>query len=138
MNNNKKIFAFGVFDILHTGHNFFLKTASKMGRLFVVVARDSNVFRIKGKYPIDNEKKRINNLNNLDFVFSSILGIKNIKKESPYKILEKENPDFIALGYDQKSDFVDKLPKKWKKKIISFPAFMPFVFKSSILRKTKE
>ncbi|MHA1679090.1 MAG: adenylyltransferase/cytidyltransferase family protein, partial [Promethearchaeota archaeon] len=61
--NNKKVLCFGTFDILHPGHVSFLKQARKYGNyLVVVVARDENVKKIKGKYPLDNELKRIENL----------------------------------------------------------------------------
>jgi len=45
-----KVLAFGTFDILHPGHEFYLKEAKKHGDILdVVVARDSTVEKIKGK-----------------------------------------------------------------------------------------
>ena len=70
---DKKIMVFGTFDGLHQGHfNFFkqaraLKTLvpgqaknfMKNSFLIVSIARDKNVFKIKGKSPGKNEKERM-------------------------------------------------------------------------------
>ncbi len=65
----KKVMTFGTFDLLHKGHVYFLKQASKYGKLVVVVARDKNVLKVKGKKPINSERKRLQNIKKIKFVF---------------------------------------------------------------------
>ena len=63
-NNKKKIvLTFGTFDRLHPGHEHYLREAKKYGdHLVTIVARDSTVFRVKGKNPIHDEQIRLANL----------------------------------------------------------------------------
>ena len=56
----KKVMAFGTFDGLHPGHLNFLKQARRLGdSLVVVVARDANVRKIKGRFPRLGEGERL-------------------------------------------------------------------------------
>jgi len=135
MNKTKKVLAFGTFDIFHKGHEFYLKNARKHGDILnVVVARDSTVKQIKGKYPLNNELKRLAVIQNLNYVDKAFLGY----EEDKYKIIEEIRPDIICLGYDQKS-FNNDLKNKLKKrglnpKIIKFEkGFKPEVYKTSKL-----
>ncbi|MCD4694128.1 adenylyltransferase/cytidyltransferase family protein, partial [bacterium] len=51
-----KVMCFGTFDNLHLGHLFYLKEAKKFGDyLVVVIARDNNVKKIKGRCPREDE-----------------------------------------------------------------------------------
>lgn len=95
---NKKIMAFGTFDILHLGHIHYLTKAKKLGNeLIVIIARDENVKKIKGKYPIHNEKERQKIISSLKIVDKAILGdLTDFTKK-----IKKEKPELIAVGYDQ-------------------------------------
>ena len=54
-----RVLSCGTFDNLHPGHIAYLEQAAKLGNeLCVVVARDENVKRIKGRYPEQNEEIR--------------------------------------------------------------------------------
>ena len=135
MDKTKKVLAFGTFDIFHKGHEFYLKNARKHGDILnVVVARDSTVKHLKGKYPLNNELKRLAVIQNLNYVDKAFLGY----GEDKYKIIEEIRPDIICLGYDQKS-FNNDLKNKLKKrglnpKIIKFEkGFKPEVYKTSKL-----
>ena len=139
MDKTKKVLAFGTFDIFHKGHEFYLKEARKHGNtLNVVVARDSTVKQIKGKFPLNNELKRLIKIQNLDYVDKAFLGY----EEDKYKIIEELKPEVICLGYDQNS-FTDNLKKILKKKklnpkIIKFEkGFKPYKHKSSKLNSLK-
>jgi len=88
----------GVFDIVHVGHIATLRAARKLGdMLVVVVARDTNVRRMKGKDPVNGESMRLGIVRNLKPVDAAILG----NDEDIYKVVERIGPDIIALGYDQ-------------------------------------
>ena len=139
MDKTKKVLAFGTFDIFHKGHEFYLKEARKHGNtLNVVVARDSTVKQIKGKFPLNNELKRLIKIQNLDYVDKAFLGY----EEDKYKIIEELKPEVICLGYDQNS-FIDNLKKILRKralnpKIIKFEkGFKPYKHKSSKLKSLK-
>jgi cytidyltransferase-like protein len=104
----KEVLVFGTFDIFHIGHLKFLQQAKKLGdKLKVIIARDINVKRLKNEEPIHNENQRQEILNNLEIVDKAILG----NKDEVYQVINKIDPDIIALGYDQ-THFVDKLEEK--------------------------
>jgi len=158
---SRKVIVFGTFDILHPGHLNFFNQAKKLGDfLVVVVARDKNVLKIKGNLPSDGEQVRLKELktfnkfrklfpkywlrykenlknengNNL-LIDKVILG--NLKDR--YKILQKEKPDIIALGYDQKVNLKilqNKLEQYNIKsvQIVRLKAFQPDIYKSSKLK----
>jgi FAD synthetase len=99
-----KIATFGVFDLIHEGHVKFLKKCkniSKTAELTVVLARDSNVLREKGRRPLIPEEQRKYIVESLKPVDKAILGNESLDN---LKIVEKIKPDIIVLGYDQDWD----------------------------------
>ena len=57
--NKRRVMCCGTFDYLHPGHLSFIEQAAALGdELYVVVARDENVQRIKGHYPDHREEDR--------------------------------------------------------------------------------
>lgn len=96
-----KVAIAGTFDIIHPGHVYFLEEASKYGDLYVIVARDENVRKIKGKKPIFNEIERKTIIENMKLVKKVYLGDEN----DFFKVIELIDPDIIFLGSDQN--------KKW-------------------------
>ncbi len=92
------VFAGGVFDIIHPGHIYTLRSAKSLGDLLIVViARDSTVVKFKGKKPIHNENLRCELVNSLKFIDLAILG----REGDIFKSVEYVRPNIIALGYDQ-------------------------------------
>ena len=132
----KKVIVFGTFDILHPGHVHMLKEAKEYGDLLVVVvARDETVCNVKGKKPIYDEKTRTQNLQRLKIADKIRLGCLGDK----YEVLRDENPDIVALGYDQKV-FVDNLEEVIPDhaQIVRLNPYNADVFKSSKLREFLE
>ncbi len=127
--------AFGTFDILHEGHENFLKQAKALGNfLLVVIARDKTVKQIKGEPALNNERQRLNNLKKSGLADKVILGFHDDK----YKVIRKIRPNTIALGYDQMV-FTQKLNKvlidlNLDTEIRRLDAFFPQVYKSSLIR----
>ncbi len=110
----KTVLITGTFDILHLGHIYFFKQAREYGdNLHVIIARDSNVEKIKGHKPVNTEDERLDLLSYVKLVDKVILG----DEDNPYKYIEELQPDVIALGYDQ-NVFVDKLENFLKEKNI--------------------
>lgn len=131
----KKVMVFGTFDIFHAGHEVFLKQAKKLGDyLIVVVSRDNTVKKVKGGYPENKEKKRLNNVKKCQYADKAVLGYEDDK----YKIIRKFRPDIIALGYDQ-FVFTYKLNKiiideSMDTKIIRLKSYKPEIYKSTIIK----
>lgn len=127
----------GTFDILHDGHLHMFKEAKKYGDfLIVVVARDEIVCLVKGKKPINNEKKRKRAIEKLKIADKVILGCLGNDR---YENIKIEEPDIVALGYDQEV-FVDKLAENIPSncRIVRLSPYRPEIFKSSKLRKNYE
>ncbi|HHE36779.1 MAG TPA: FAD synthase [Candidatus Woesearchaeota archaeon] len=129
----RKVLVFGTFDILHPGHEYFLKQAKKHGdELIVVIARDLTVKQVKKEFPVNNEQERLGAVKKLDYVNNAILG--SLSKDK-YRIIEEVRPDVICLGYDQEA-FVSGLEAKLQEKglkpeIIRLDAYKPEKYKSS-------
>lgn len=95
-----RVIAFGTFDIFHPGHISFLKQAKKLGDyLVVVVARDHNTTKVKGKTPQNNENKRAHTIRKAKIADKVILGSRT---NNYFQTLRTYKIDTVALGYDQK------------------------------------
>ena len=135
---NQKIMVFGTFDGLHPGHlNLFkqAKNLSKNGFLIVSIARDSNVFKIKGRKTRLSEKSRVELVKNSKIVDKVVLS--GVKNHLPHIL--KEGPEIIALGYDQKA-YVKNLKKDLKQagllvKIVRLKPYKEKIYKNTLLRK---
>lgn len=131
----KRAIAFGTFDILHKGHEYFLKAAKRLGsELVIVVARDKNVKKIKGRCARNSELKRLKDVKGLMIGDIVVLG----SKRSFYDPLKKFKPDIICLGYDQKEVCLDKKKLKelgLEKVVIKrVKSFKPNKYKSSLIK----
>lgn len=91
---------FGTFDLLHNGHIHFLNEAKKLGdKLIVALATDNVVARLKGQLPYNSLARRQKNLKRLSLADEIIVGDDTL---GGWSVIERYNPDIIALGYDQK------------------------------------
>jgi FAD synthetase len=99
-----KVIVAGTFDIIHPGHIYFLREASQYGDLYVIIARDTNVKKIKGKKPIFDENERRLIIENMKVVKKTYLG----DTDDFFKAIEEIDPDIIFLGSDQDRDWVKK------------------------------
>jgi FAD synthetase len=131
-----KIAVFGVFDRLHPGHLYFLYHARLKGEeLFVIVARDASVKRLKNKKPKENEKTRMRRVKDSGLATRVVLGD---KKDGGYSVLKKLKADAVVLGYDQKGLGADlrramKLGDLSKLRILTLKAYKPSKFHTSRL-----
>lgn len=128
---------FGTFDIVHPGHEDFFRQARALGcepYLIVSVARDGVVTRLKGNPPRNTEAERFAAIVKHPFVDRAVLG-----EEYGYIAhIAAEKPDIIALGYDQKGEFVDNLERDLKEaglhtQIVRLESFEPDKYKTSKL-----
>lgn len=126
------VLVFGTFDLFHKGHRFFLSSAKKYGdRLVVIISRDKNVTRFKGKPPCDTERQRQTNVAQHPDVDEARLGYENWNTHK--KVLEDIHPDVVCLGYDQRMHIPKGL---WT--IVRIQAFHSEQYKSSLLRQQKK
>ncbi len=137
----KKVVIAGTFDIIHPGHLSFIQNAAKYGDVYVIVARDSNVQKIKGAPPIVPEEQRRIVVEGLKGVKQAVLG--NESGEFTEKVAEL-HPDIVALGPNQNFD-EEKLKQKLNEKglktrvvrITQFLDTIPLPSSSSIKNKIK-
>lgn len=131
-----RVIVFGTFDNLHPGHLDYFRQAMVFGQeLVVIVARDSNVLRKKGRPAQEKQKIRLSKarvaLKILGYPGRAVLGSAN----NFWSVLGKYKPDIIALGYDQDVD-LERLKKEIKKfhlfsKVKRLKAYQPAKYKSS-------
>ena len=125
----KRVLVFGTFDFLHQGHLYFLREAEKLGALYIAVARDENVVKMKGTAPHQTEEQRKEALENAMPNAQVMLGDKN-DYLAPIRFVQ---PDMIVLGYDQKMPpglTIETLPCPVKR----LEAHEPEKYKSSLMR----
>lgn len=133
------VMAFGTFDLLHPGHKYFLRQASKHGDyLIAVIARDSTVKKLKGELPCQSEKQRQRAVMGLNLADEAVLGDRGMNK---YAVIKKYRPDIICLGYDQTylvDGLLDKIINfKFKTKLIRLKPYQAHKYKTSIIKKMK-
>ena len=140
----KKVLVTGTFDIIHPGHLNLISQARALGDfLVVVIARDVNVVKYKNSPPFFNEEDRQNNLE----AYFKLANLKNYKivqgsLTDPFKVIKEEQPDIIALGYDQQAyvkelhEYLVNAPVKFY--IERLKAFKENVCKGKNLRKAFE
>jgi len=96
------VLASGVFDLIHLGHVKYLEEDKKAGGenswLVVIVARDTNVEKSKGRKPIMPEDQRRSLVQSLRMVDEAVLGYEDLNIG---EVIQTVKPDIIALGYDQ-------------------------------------
>lgn len=128
-----RVMVFGTFDLLHAGHHYLLSEASKRGALTVIVARDSNVRKIKGFSPLQAETLRMRAIETAFPAADVRLGDRNDFLAPIAEI----RPDVILLGYDQ------RLPPNVQEAdlpciVERIGAFHPEKYKSSLLRTRRK
>lgn len=70
---NKKVLVSGCFDLIHSGHIAFFKTAASHGRLYVSVGRDDNLVLLKNKKPFFSQEERLYIVKSIKYVYEAFL-----------------------------------------------------------------
>jgi len=108
-----RVLATGVFDILHLGHIHFLRAAKELGdELFVIVANDDTVKRMKGNSVLSSEvrSKLVSELKPVD---KAVVGRSGNMLDI---VVEDLKPDIVALGYDQRLFRTSELKEKLRER----------------------
>lgn len=98
------VFTNGCFDILHSGHVFYLQKAKQQGDILILgLNSDASVRRLKGeKRPINSESDRaivISELKSIDYVVI-------FEEDTPLEIISLIVPNKLVKGGDYKKDDV--------------------------------
>lgn len=122
---------FGTFDAVHPGHLFYLSQLKKLGdELIVVIARDANVERIKGKRPHFEEKERLRAVAATGLADRVILG-----HETDFmKVLHAHKPHVVGFGYDQRVDMISLKVQFPNVEMVRLEAYEPHKYKSSLIK----
>ena len=99
MKENKKIvFTNGCFDIIHSGHCFYLTEAKKLGDILIVgLNTDASVKRLKGETrPVNNEDDRAMVLSCLKPVDYVVL----FDEDTPFNLIRNIIPNVLVKGGD--------------------------------------
>ena len=98
LKNKKIVFTNGCFDILHLGHQAYLKESRALGDfLIVAINSDKSVKLLKGSgRPINGQDLRSKNLMNLKFVDAVAV----FSEQTPLKLIEFLVPDVLTKGGD--------------------------------------
>jgi len=92
-----RVLVTGSFEFLHPGHIALLRHAWKLGSVHVIVSRDVNFEKFKGRKPIMSEEDRLEVVKSIKYVASAVLG----DVQDLLKPVEEIKPDIILLGPDQ-------------------------------------
>jgi len=100
----KIVFTNGCFDIIHSGHIFYLGEAKKAGDVLIIgLNSDESVRRLKGNdRPVNNESDRALVLDSLKFVDYVTI----FEEDTPYDLIKLLQPDILVKGGDYKADEV--------------------------------
>ena len=137
--NIKVVLTGGVYDIIHPGHIHTLKNSKQEGDLLIVsIARDNRVIKIKGRKPINNEKRRTILVSSIRYVDFTLLG----SKGDIFGIVKKIKPNIITIGYDQTHQ-ISELRRRVKInnlniKIKKLDSPIPYVKSSNLRTKYKK
>ncbi len=131
----RRVLTFGTFDDFHPGHRAYLEQAISHagpdGELFVVVARDATVRRIKGRDPLQDEETRMAGVRSA-FPNATVLPGDASDFRTP---LMTAKPDLIVLGYDQRlAPGVTEADLPCP--VVRAEPFEPHIHKSSLRRRS--
>jgi len=132
----KKIMVFGSFDLLHKGHTSLFRQAKRLASfLVVVVAKDSNIEKFKKRKPDFKEEVRLRQVRAVREVDKALLG----DEKDILAPIERERPDIVALGYDQKTLTIERLRKDLSRRgltpeIVRLKPYKSSIYKSHLLK----
>jgi cytidyltransferase-like protein len=69
----KTVMVSGCFDLLHSGHIAFFKTAATYGKLYVVLGQDRNLLELKGNAPYFTQEERKYIVGSVKFVHEAMV-----------------------------------------------------------------
>jgi len=96
INNIKKVYVIGVFDLFHRGHLELLKKAKRLGEYLIVAINGDEMVSTYKRRPLFSEEDRLEIVSNLRIVDESFI----INDYDNKAILLERNVDIIVHGTD--------------------------------------
>lgn len=121
----KLVLTNGCFDLLHSGHNYFLKNAATLGdKLVVMLNSEESVRQLKGPTrPVQNDAERAYNLAALSVVdYICVFSSKRLNKE-----IEAISPHVYAKAGDYTIEKLDGTERAALEKCGTKIKFLPFL-----------
>ncbi len=129
----------GCFDLLHTGHLYYLQKARQLGDvLWIALNGDAGVRRLKGAHrPVQNETERAYALAALSFVD----GIITFQTERLDREIRALQPDIYVKAGDYSLDTIDQVERAALEDTgarIEFLPFLPGYSTTKLIRKINQ
>lgn len=125
LTNTKVVLTNGCFDLLHTGHLYFLQMAKAQGdALFVAVNSSNSVKKLKGpKRPVQDDEARAYALAAL----ACVNGLFFFDTERLCKEIEAFKPDVYVKAGDYTLETIDQSERKSLESVGAYIRFLPFL-----------
>ncbi|MBD5210341.1 MAG: adenylyltransferase/cytidyltransferase family protein [Bacteroidales bacterium] len=108
MENRKKVFVSGCYDMLHSGHVAFFKEASQYGDLYVGIGSDSTIEGLKNRKTVYSEKERLYMVKAIKYVTDAFINPGSGMLDF-LDTLDIVKPDVFVVNSDGGSDVKRKL-----------------------------
>lgn len=95
----KKVFVSGCYDMLHSGHIAFFRTASTYGDLYVALGSDKTVYQLKGRLPINNEHERLYMVKSVSCVKDAFVSTGSGMLDFEHELRDMK-PDIFVVNVD--------------------------------------
>lgn len=92
-----RVLVAGSFEFLHPGHLWLLRKAWELGDVYVVISRDENFERFKGRKPVLSQDDRLAIVESLRYTTKALIG----DRDDFLKPILDIKPDIVLLGPDQ-------------------------------------
>lgn len=106
-----RVFVSGCFDLLHSGHVAFLKSAAEHGELHVCIGSDATVHSLKGRWTVNDQNERTYMLEALSCVHAVLVGSGSGQMDFVPEF-EAVKPDVFVVNNDGHSVAKAELCKK--------------------------
>ena len=100
----RPILTLGTFDLFHAGHDHLLWRASGFGELIVGVNSDEFVKQYKGRYPVQHQLDRIDNVYKHPAVSDAFLN------DGPgIDLIREQKPELLVIGSDWHDKYLPQI-----------------------------
>lgn len=106
MENNsqrKKVFVSGCYDMLHSGHVAFFKSAAAYGDLYVGIGSDATIAELKHRKTVYSEKERLYMVKAIRYVTDAFIN-RGCGMMDFVETVEMVKPDIFVVNSDGGSD----------------------------------
>ena len=119
--NKKTAAVSGCFDLFHSGHVQFLKTAAEYGSLTVAVGSDNTVEQLKGRVPYYNEVQRLETVKACRYVAHAFIASGSGELDFMDDLFNsdlRDRPDIFIVNRDGASDRKQELCREYDTKYV--------------------